>query len=133
MAPVTTNVSTWTTFLQLQILKTLQHVCVRKVWRYQRGNQSCKIRGQLKQWPKEGQTDKLWFTIPTWKMKDWRIWTPLKTKGELKCFGSVNSSSSTKGTKLILNKGTKLTLNKGTKLILNKGTKLILKTCKIFH
>ena len=58
-------------FIILKILKCMYHVSflvyqtqkVRRVWRYQRGNQNPKIEGQTTQWPKEKeQRDKQWST-----------------------------------------------------------------------
>ena len=45
---------------QTQLFSYLLLKCnVRRVWRYQRGNQNPKIEGQTTQWPKEtGQNDK---------------------------------------------------------------------------
>ena len=41
----------------------------------------------------------------TQKTKDRTTWTPLKTKGELRCFGRVSSSCSTSDTRQIENQG----------------------------
>jgi len=62
-------------------------VCLRRVWRYQRGNQNPYIEEeQTTQWPKEKvQTDKQRSTKHTYKTKDQVTRTPLKT--------GVNSSA----------------------------------------
>ena len=46
---------------------------VRRVWRYQWGNQNPEIEeGQTTQWPIEnGQKDKQWSRKHTYKTKDW--------------------------------------------------------------
>ena len=63
-----------------------QLVTVRRVWRYQRGNQNLSIEGQTTQWQKEkGQKDKQRFTKHTHKTKDRVTRTPLNTSGELMC------------------------------------------------
>ena len=73
---------------------------MRKVWRYQRGNQNPYIEEeQTTQWPKEkGQKDKQRSTKHTYKTKDRVTRTPLivKTGGELRCSGRVSSSCSTR-------------------------------------
>jgi hypothetical protein len=52
---------------------------VRRVWRYQRGNQNSYIEGLTTQWPKETvQKDKQWSTKHTYKAKDRVTRTPLK-------------------------------------------------------
>ena len=69
---------------------------VRRVWRYQRGNQNPYIdEEQTKQWPKEKvQKDKQRSTKHTYKTKDRVTQIPLKTGGELRCSGRVGSSCS---------------------------------------
>ena len=64
------------------------------------GNQNPYIEEeQTTQWPKEKvQKDKHWSTKHTYKTKDRVTRTPLKTGGELRCSGRVNSSCSTRGT-----------------------------------
>ena len=76
-------------------------ICVRRVWRYQRGNQNPSIEEeQTTQWPKaKGQKDKQRSTKHTHKTKDWVTRTPLKTEGELRCSGRVSISCSTSGTR----------------------------------
>ena len=72
------------------------YLLLRIVWRYQRGNQNPYIEEQTAQWPKEKvQKDKQRSTKHTYKTKDRVTWTPLKTGGELRCSGRVNSSCST--------------------------------------
>ena len=67
---------------------------VRWVWRYQRGNQNPYIEeGQTTQWPKEKvQKKKQRSTKHTHRTKDRVTRTPLKTGGELRCSGRVDSS-----------------------------------------
>jgi hypothetical protein len=64
---------------------------LRRVWRYQWGNQNLYIKEkQTKQWPKEEvQKDKQWSTKHTHKTKDQITQTPLKTGDELRCSGRV--------------------------------------------
>ena len=72
---------------------------VRKVWRYQRGNRYPYIEEHTKQWPKENlQKERKRSTKHTHKTEDRVTRTPLKTGGELKCSGRVNSSCSTSDT-----------------------------------
>ena len=54
---------------------------IRRVWRYQRGNQNLYIEEeQTTQWPKEKvQKDTQWSTKHTHKTKDGVTRTPLKT------------------------------------------------------
>ena len=71
----------------------------RRVWRYQRHNQNPYIEEeQTTQWPKEKvQKEKQRSTKHTHKTKDRVTRTPLKTGGELRCYGNVRSSISTSG------------------------------------
>jgi len=64
---------------------------VRRVWRYQRGNQKSYIEEeQTTQWPKEKvQKDTQRSTKHTYKIKDRVTRTPLKTGGELRFSGRV--------------------------------------------
>jgi hypothetical protein len=73
---------------------------LRRVWRYQRGNQNPYIEEeQTTQWPREKvQKDKQRSTKHTYKTKDRVTRTPLKTGGELRCSRKVSSSCSTSGT-----------------------------------
>ena len=77
--------------------------CVRRVRRYQMGNQKPNIEEeQTTQWSKEkGQKDKQRSTKHTNKTKDRVTRIPLKTSGELRCSGRVNSSRSTSGTRRV--------------------------------
>ena len=70
---------------------------VRRVWRYQRGNQNPHIEEeQTTQWSKEKvQKDQQRSTKHTYKTKDRVTRTPLKTGGELRYSGRVSSSCST--------------------------------------
>jgi hypothetical protein len=76
---------------------------VRRVWRYQRGNQNPYIEEEhTTQWPKETvQKDKQRSTKHTYKTKDRVTRTPLKTGCELRCFGRVSSSCSTRSTRRV--------------------------------
>ena len=69
----------------------------RRVGRYQRGNQNPYIEEeQITQWPKEKvQKYKQRSTKHTYKTKDRVTRIPLKTGGELRCFGRVSSSCNT--------------------------------------
>jgi hypothetical protein len=72
-------------------------VVVKRVWRYQRGNQNpYNEEEQTTQWSKEKvQKDKTRSTKHTYKTKDRVARTPLNTGGELRCSGRVRSSCST--------------------------------------
>ena len=72
---------------------------IRRVWRYQRGNQKSYIEEeQTTQWPREKvQKDKQRSTIHTYKTKDRVRRTPLRTESEFRCSGRVSSSRSTSG------------------------------------
>ena len=60
---------------------------VRRVWRYQRGNQNAYIEEE--QWPKEKvQKDKQRSTKHTYKTKDQETRTSLKPGGEFRCSGT---------------------------------------------
>ena len=70
---------------------------------YQRGNQNPWIdEEQTTQYPKEkGQKDKQRSTKHTYKTKDRVTRIPLKTVGELRCWGRVSFPSSTSGTRRV--------------------------------
>jgi len=70
------------------IISNNKNVNIRRVWRYQRGNQNPYIEEeQTTQWLKEkGQKDKQRSTKHTHKTKDRVTRTPLQTGGELRCF-----------------------------------------------
>jgi hypothetical protein len=76
---------------------------IRRVWRYQRGNQNPYIEEkQSTQWPnKKVQKDTQRSTKHTYKSKDRVTRTPLKTEGELRCSGSVSSYCSTSDTRRV--------------------------------
>jgi hypothetical protein len=78
-------------------------IWIRRVWRYQRGNQNPYIEEeQTTKWPKEKvQNDKQRSTKHTYKTKDRVKRTPLKTGGELRCSWRVSSSCSTSGTRRV--------------------------------
>ena len=58
------------------------------------GNQKPYIKEQTTQWPKEKvQKDKQRSTKHTYKIKDRVTRTPLKTGGEPRCSGRVNSAT----------------------------------------
>jgi hypothetical protein len=71
--------------LRINLLK--QTNPIRRVWRYQRGNQNLQIKeGKTTQWPKEKvQKDKRRSSKHTYKIKDQVTRTPLKSEGELGC------------------------------------------------
>ena len=71
--------------------------CLRKVWRYQMGNQKLLIEGQAIQWQK-GKRDKMTnnhLQNITEKTKGRATRTPLKSGGELMCSGRVGTFCST--------------------------------------
>ena len=70
---------------------------LRRVWRYQRGNQNPFIEEQTTQWP----TEKVQKDKQRSKTKDRVTRIPLKTGGELKCSGRVSSSCSTSDTRRV--------------------------------
>ena len=76
---------------------------LRRIWKYQRGNQNPYIEEeQTTQWPKEKvQKDKQRSTKHTYKTKDGVTRTPLKTGGELRCFGRVHNSCSISDTRCV--------------------------------
>ena len=76
---------------------------VRRVWRYQRGNQNLYIEEeQTTQWPKEKlQKDKQRSTKHTHTTKDRVTRTPQKTGGEDRCSGRRSSSCSTSDTRRV--------------------------------
>ena len=85
-------------------LNHFSHICyIRRVWRYQRGNQNLYIEEeQTTQWPKEKvKKDKQRSTKHTHKTKDRVTRTPIKTGGKLRCSGRVSSSCSTSGTRRV--------------------------------
>jgi hypothetical protein len=70
--------------------------CLRRVWKYLRGDQNLYIEEQTTQWPKEKvQKNKQRSTKHTHKTKDWTTQTPIKTGGKLRCSRRVSSSCST--------------------------------------
>ena len=79
-------------FLHFVTFPSDEHL--RRAWRYQQVNQNTYIKEeQTKQWPKEKvQKGKQWSTKHTHKTKDWVTQTPLKTGGELRCPGRVQSN-----------------------------------------
>jgi len=80
--------------------KTVPQAALRRVWRYQRGNQNPYIEEeQTTHWPKEkAQKDKQRSTKHIHKTKDRLTRIPLKIGGEIRCSGSVGSSCSSSGT-----------------------------------
>jgi hypothetical protein len=80
----------------------INHLCLRRVWRYQRGNQNPYIEEeQTTQWPKKVQKDKQRPTKHTYTTKDRATRTPLKTGSELRCYGRVSNSCSTSDTRRV--------------------------------
>jgi hypothetical protein len=81
-------------------LQFLNHV--RRVRRYQRGNQNPYIEEQTTQWQTEKvQKDNQRSTKHAYKTKDRETRTPLKIGGELMCSGRVGSSCSTSDTRRV--------------------------------
>jgi hypothetical protein len=83
---------------------SLNYIFLRRVWRYQRGNQNTYIEEeQTTQWPKEKvQKDKQRSTKHTYKTKDRVTRTPRKTgRDELRLSGRVGSSCSTSDTRRV--------------------------------
>ena len=78
-------------------------VFVRRVWRYQRGNQNPYIeKEQTTKWSKEKvQKDEQRSTKHTYKTKDQVTRTPLKNGAELMCSRMVSSSCSTSDTRRV--------------------------------
>jgi hypothetical protein len=78
-------------------------ILLRRVWRYQRGNQNPYIEEeQTTQWPKDKVLkDKQRSTKHTYKTKDRVTRTPLKTGGVLGRSGRVCSFCSTSGTRRV--------------------------------
>jgi hypothetical protein len=79
-------------------------LCRRRVWDlYQRVIQNRYIEEeQTTQWLKEKvQKDKQRSTKHTYNTKDRETRIPLKTGGELRCYGRVSSSCSTSGTRRV--------------------------------
>ena len=75
---------------------------LRRVWRYQRGNQNPYIEEQTTQWPKVNvQRDEQRSTKHTYTTKDRVTRAPLKTGGELRWSGSVSSFCSTSDTRRV--------------------------------
>jgi hypothetical protein len=87
--------------MHLFLFSPLMVIQVRRVWRYQRGNQNPHIEEeQTTQWPKEKiQKDKQRSTKHTYKTKDRVTRTPLNTGGKLRFSGRVSSSCSTSDTR----------------------------------
>ena len=79
------------------------NIVLRRVWRYQRGNQNPYIEEeQITQWPKEKwQKDKQRSTKYSHKTKERVTRTPQKTGGELRCSRRVSGSCPTSGTRRI--------------------------------
>jgi hypothetical protein len=76
---------------------------IRRIWRYQRGNENPYIEEEQRtQWSKEKvQKDKQRSTKHTYTTKDWVTRTPLTIEGELSCSGRVSSSCSTSDTRRV--------------------------------
>ena len=80
--------------------ETISTWIIKRVWRYQSGNQNPYIEEeQTTQWSKEKvQKDKQRSTKHKYETKDRVTRTPLKTGGELMCSGRVRISCSTSDT-----------------------------------
>ena len=88
----------FSSFKKKEIIATFCFL-LRRVWRYQMVTRICKSKNrQHNDQTKKGQMDKQRSTNTTHKTKDWVTRTPLKTGGELRCYGRVISSFSTSGT-----------------------------------
>ena len=75
---------------------------IRRVWRYQKGNQNPYIEEeQATQWPIERVQKNKQRCTNTYKTKDRVTRTPLKTGGELMCSGRMSCSCSTSGTRRV--------------------------------
>ena len=87
----------------LFLLLYLEWLLVRRVWRYQRGNQNPYIEEkQATQWPKEkAQRGRQRSTKHTHKAKNRVTRTPLNTGGELRCSGRISSSCSASETRRV--------------------------------
>ena len=72
-------------------LRYINAIVLRRVWRYQRGNENPYIEEeQTTQWPQEKvQRDKQRSTKHTHKTKDRVTRTPLKTGGELRVWHGI--------------------------------------------
>ena len=116
----------------IHVLASIKYSYVRRVWRYQRGNQNPYIEEeQTTQWPQEKvQKDKQRSTKHTYKTNDRVTRTPLKIGGEPRCSGRVSSSCSTSGNLRTLGSVASLlvaTLYQGEKL---EGTNGVIKSRK---
>ena len=111
---------------------------LRRVWRYQKGNQNPYIEEeQTKQWTKEKvQKDKQRSTKHTHKTKEQVTRTPLRIEGELGGSGRISSSSSTSGTRrvnLVTNPVISLEWGKDQEVIATIGTYPWSFVTQIFH
>jgi hypothetical protein len=108
---------------------------LRRVWRYQKGNQNLYIKKeQTTQWPKEKvQKDKQRSTKHTYKAKDRVTRTPLKTGGELRCSGRVSSSCSTHHVNLVINPVISHEWGKDQEMFATSGTYPWSFVTQIFH
>ena len=78
-------------------LRKKENAFIERVWRYQKDIRIRKSEDR-QQWPKIKRT-KIDLQNITHKTKDRVTWTPLKTRGELRCSLRVSSSCSTSGTR----------------------------------
>jgi Zn-finger nucleic acid-binding protein len=68
---------------QINVILQISYI-IRRVWRYQRGNQNSYIEEQTTQWPKEKvQKDKQRSTKHTHKTDDRVTRTPIQTRGAI--------------------------------------------------
>jgi len=124
--------------LPILVSNTISRWCIRRVWRYQRGNQNPYIEEkQTSLWSKEKvQKDKQRSTKHIYKTKDRVTRTPLNTGGELRCSGRVSSSCSTSGTRrviLITNPVISLEWGKYREVLTTSGTYPWSFVTQIFH
>ena len=95
------NPSEWNLKLEIKLISKVTniHLILKRVWRYQRGNQNPYIEEeQTTQWPKEKvQRDKQRPTKHAYTIKD-RVTRTSIIRSELRCSGRVNSSCFTRVT-----------------------------------
>jgi hypothetical protein len=114
----------------------MNKIVTRRVWRYQRGNQTVYRRTDKNKGKTKGQKDKQRSITHTYKTKDRVTRTPLKIGGELRCSGRVGSSCSTSGTRrvnLVTNTVISREWGKNRELFTTSGTYPWSFVTQIFH
>jgi hypothetical protein len=114
----------------------MNKIVTRRVWRYQRGNQTVYRRTDKNKGKTKGQKDKQRSIAHTYKTKDRVTRTPLKIGGELMCSGRVGSSCSTSGTRrvnLVTNTVISREWGKNRELFTTSGTYPWSFVTQIFH